>query len=143
MKKTIIILFAVLSATMLSARTGHDDIAAPPADVETTFNQMYPSATRVEWEKEHGRYEAEFYIENAEKEAFFKADGTWIRTKTEINPADAPAAATQAVKTKYPQWIIDDIDFYEDASLGEYYLIEIEKGSLDKHIRVRADGSLL
>lgn len=143
MKKTITIIFAVLSATMLSARANYDDIAAPPAAVEAAFSQMYPNATRVEWEKEHGRYEAEFYIDLSEKEAIFKADGTWLRTKTEISPADAPAAATQAVKDKYPQWVIDDIDFYEDASLGEFYLFEIEKGSLDKHIKVRADGSLL
>lgn len=142
-RTTTTILVAVLSVAMLSARNFSDDISAPPAAVEATFNQMYPYAERVEWEREHGRYEAEFYLGDTEKEALFKADGTWIRTKTEISPAEAPTDAVQAVKAKYPQWVIDDIDFYEDASLGEYYLIEIERGSLDKHVKVRADGTML
>ena len=64
MKK--IMLLAVLlgiAATVLFAQ-GNET----PAAVKSKFSSLYPKATSVKWEKENGNYEAEFKLNNVEKE---------------------------------------------------------------------------
>ena len=142
--KKIIIAFA---ATMLAVAafsgqksTAQDGWYAPTA-VLNNFSKRYPDAQRVKWEYKNGNHKAEFYIGYEEKSSYFKADGTWVKTKTEIHPADVPEAVVKYVRANYPNWYIEDVEYIEDAERGNYYDIEIEKGRSEKHIRVKPEGA--
>jgi hypothetical protein len=54
-----------------------------PQTVISAFQTKYPSAKNVEWEAEktqgHLAFEAEFKIDGKSKEAYFKADGTFLK----------------------------------------------------------------
>lgn len=54
-----------------------------PSAVLTAFSSKYPGAQNVEWEAEktdgHLAFEAEFKLNGAEKEAYFKTDGTFLK----------------------------------------------------------------
>ena len=145
MKRTLLIALSILNC-ILCTGCEKDDVKAPEA-VKTSFNAMFPGATRVEWEKERGLYKAEFRIDLHEKDAWFEKDGTWVRTKTDIALSEVPAVVMQTAKDNQgASWVIEDIDYYEQATgVTAYYRVEYEKSGSDKErsIRIRPDGTLV
>ena len=117
------------------------------ASPQATFAQMYPTASNVEWENEHGMVKVEFKIGYREKEAWFLADGTWVKTVTEIPLSEVPAAVISALKNRLGNaWQIDDIDLVEQKDAPTlFYLAECEKrgGKQEIHLRVTPDGTIL
>lgn len=116
-----------------------------PLVVINTFTTMYPNVTHVEWDREGILYEAEFYMNGAEYNALFQADGTWVRTEMDVNlrTSQLPTAVSNYISTNYAGWTIDDADFIQTPT-DEYYVIELEKrGQHDVTIRIHADGTLL
>ncbi|MCD6010362.1 MAG: putative beta-lactamase-inhibitor-like, PepSY-like [Flavipsychrobacter sp.] len=88
MKKTIVymaLFVAGLSFTACKENKTETDIteADVPVAVKDAFTAKYPAAAEVKWEKEtEGAkvcYEAEFKVENKEKEAFFDEAGAFIK----------------------------------------------------------------
>lgn len=70
-----------------------------PQAVKTAFDQKFPNATDVEWDKEDdGNWEVEFELGDEESTAVFSADGKWLETETEIAVEDLPEAVRNAVK---------------------------------------------
>lgn len=126
--------------------TGTDvNSSAIPAAVVNAFNERYPKALRTKWEREGSQYEAEFILDNAKSEAFFRVDGTWLRTETEINlqTATLPQAIKEYLSANYAGWSIDDADFIQTPA-DEYYDLDLEKrNEQDVTLQIRADGTLL
>ncbi len=145
MKARFILLAAFLFAAVLSLSSfrGHDrdDLRHDqvPATVMQTFERMYPGV-RAQWEKDDHQYKAEFRKGRNETEAWFKKNGTWTRTETDVNPQDLPAPVKEYVRSKYPNSRIDDADLIEKPNKGSYYELEIEKGHSEVKIKVNADG---
>ena len=112
-----------------------------------SFNAMFPNAWDVEWENERGMVKVEFKIGYREKEAWFLADGTWVKTVTEIPLSEVPAAVISALKNRLGNaWEIDDIDLVEQKDAPTiFYLAECEKrvGKQEIHLRVTPDGTIL
>ena len=112
-----------------------------------SFTAMFPNAWDVEWENEHGMVKVEFKIGYREKEAWFLADGTWVKTVTEIPLSEVPAAVISALKNRLGNaWEIDDIDLVEQKDAPTlFYLAECEKrgGKQEIHLRVTPDGTIL
>lgn len=95
--KKILFLFALslgLSCAASAQKT-------PPQVVVTTFNQKFPGAADVDWDKEkNGEWEAGFKLNGIEMSANFAAAGQWLETETEIAVSDLPQPVQAALKGK-------------------------------------------
>lgn len=120
-----------------------DDIKRPTQAVETAFTQKYPNAQFVDWEKEYGLYKAEFRNDAVVSEAWFEADGSWVRTETGVHPNTLPQPVLDYVAQNYVGYRIDDADWVETPEQN-YYELELEKGDrLEFHLLILPDGSPL
>lgn len=61
-----------------------------PAAVKTKFASLYPSAKNVKWEKEDGKYEAEFKQNRTEVSILIDGAGNFLQTETEITISSLP-----------------------------------------------------
>ena len=124
-----------------------NDIAKAPKKVEKAFQKMYPGAKDIEWELKRDIYAADFKIDGKDVEAYFNAEGTWLRSKEDVSASSVPAAVKKAVKEAYPDFKIEDYDLVKDARGNEFYSVEIEKESRDGDteltVRVLANGKIL
>lgn len=51
---------------------------------------MFPDVKADKWEKEDGKYEAEFRQNKVETSVLFEASGTYVQTETEIAVSELP-----------------------------------------------------
>ncbi len=115
-----------------------------PQAVISAFQTKYPAAVRVKWEKEGELYEAEFLLKNERYDAYFKADGTWVYTEIELSTqiGTLPQAIQNHINTNYAGWRIDDVELVQTPT-SEYYKIELEKGSAEVTLLIKADGTIV
>ena len=97
MKRKLYLLLGLLVALqmpLLTSCNDDDEDIMPtqvPAEVTAALAERYPSAT-PKWEKGKGLYKAEFYNESGEVDVWFKANGEWVMTQTDIFPQNLPEA---------------------------------------------------
>ena len=148
MRKLLILLAAAsICSAAYAGPVMDDDIAKAPKKVEKAFQKMYPGAKDIEWELRRDIYAVDFKIDGKDVEAYFNAEGTWLRSKEDVNASSVPAAVKKAVKEAYPDFKIEDYDLVKDARGNEFYSVEIEKESKDGDteltVRVLANGKIL
>ena len=148
MRKLLILLAAAsICSAAYAGPVMDDDIAKAPKKVEKAFQKMYPGAKHIEWELKPDIYAVDFKIDGKDVEAYFNAEGTWLRSKEDVNASSVPAAVKKAVKEAYPDFKIEDYDLVKDARGNEFYSVEIEKESRDGDteltVRVLANGKIL
>ena len=148
MRKLLILLAAAaICSAAYAGPVMDDDIAKAPKKVEKAFQKMYPGAKDVEWELKKDIYAVDFRIDSKDAEAYFNADGIWLRSKEDVNASSVPTAVKKAVKEAYPDFKIEDYDLVKDARGNEFYSVEIEKESKDGDteltVRVLANGKIL
>ena len=148
MKRKLYLLLGLLVALqmpLLTSCNDDDEDIMPtqvPAEVTAALAERYPSAT-PKWEKGKGLYKAEFYNESGEVDVWFKANGEWVMTQTDIFPQNLPEAVKNYVATNYPDRIIDDADHIETPTT-DYYLLELDKpGAKDIYIKLTPGGELI
>ena len=100
MKKTMLMLVAGVVASCTYAQKMQDK--SVPVAVKNAFQQKYPSAKEVKWEKENGNFEANFDLDEADNSVLIDAQGNILETEVEIVADKLPAAALDFVKTRYP-----------------------------------------
>ena len=132
-----------LAAHCMLASCSDDDLNAKqvPDAVMQTFSARFAN-TEATWEKEDKQYKAEFWLNGRETEAWFRPDGTWVRTETDVLITELPAAVTTYVTENYPDYVIDDADRVETPD-NTYYEIELEKKDRDVQLRLTPDGQKL
>ena len=89
MKKTVILIGILALIVGVNAQDLRE--ADVPAAVKTKFVSMYPNVTKVKWEMENLKYEAEFKENNVETSVLFEAAGTHVQTEVEIPVSSLPA----------------------------------------------------
>ena len=143
--KKLLILFSLFSAVAFTACDNDDN---PPAsalgEAERGFIEAkYPGSVVVEVEKTYGGLlSVDVVHDSKKKDIYFKEGGEWLYTKWEILQSELPEVAADAVLAEYDGYCIDDVDYVE-ASTGDCYEVDIEKGNIEKDVYVTADGSLL
>lgn len=112
----------------------------PANDVYSWVESKYPGARIVDVEFEDGGVEVEFIFENIKHDALLTAGYEWIYTKKDYNKNSSvlPEAAKSHITTTYPNYYIDDIEYYETNSKGNFYSVEIE-GRNDNDIELYFD----
>ena len=94
----ILLAAATICSAAYAGPVMDNDIAKAPKKVEKAFQKMYPGAKDVEWELKRDIYAVDFRIDGKDVEAYFNAEGTWLRSKEDVNASSVPAAVKKAVK---------------------------------------------
>lgn len=111
-----------------------------PSAVQSAFNSRFPGQA-AKWELDRNLYNAEFWKNGQEVDAWFQTDGTWIRTETDV-VGPLPDAVQAYLTTHYPTYVLDDADWIETPA-GSYYELELERnGAPDLTLLLKADGTL-
>ncbi len=71
-----------------------------PANAKANFSKSYPTATKVKWEKEHGKYEVSFMQNGKEMSVLYNASGAVEETETKIAVSDLPAKSKTYAMSK-------------------------------------------
>lgn len=96
----IIMIAALAISTGLTAGAQKLDASKVPAAVKTSFAKNYPG-TIARWEKEDGKYEANFKQGGNKMSALFENDGTVAETEMDIKVEELPAPVLSYVKEHY------------------------------------------
>lgn len=121
--------------------------ATPTGSVQEFIQSRYPGARIVEIDADDGLTEVELIdADHVLREAVFNRSGEWLYTQTEVRRADLPATVANAWNaSEYAAangYRLDDIDYYETASDGNYYRLELESRYGDVKLKVTPDGDL-
>lgn len=122
-----------------------DDSVTPDPQARQAFEQKYPNATQMEWEKKNNYLVADFVDNQLDGEAWFDAAGQWYMTKTElVHLGQLPEAVQRAFKSsEYASWRVDDIDRLERNGNETVYVIEVENARQEYELYYSADGILI
>ena len=139
-------IITTLAVTLSITACDHYDA---PTSTRNAFQEQYPSAVDVEWEKKRGYAVAEFHIPGqGECEAWYTKDGQWVMTRFDIKYSELPAAVRTAFETEYGTTTpVDDVERLERNGNDTIYFIEAEiviNGYLtDIDLDYAEDGTLL
>ncbi len=132
------------SGALMACSDDDDHSVKVPTVVRSSFEQMYPDATGVEWKGRKPYVMADFRDGAQDRQAWFDQDGKWYMTKTEITYAALPEAVRSAFESSaYAAWRVDDVDQIVRNDLETVYVIDVESGSLEYELYYTADGVLL
>src|SRR5680860_374204 len=90
--------FALLRVATVSAQDMNPDDVPP--ELRTAFDQAYPDAGDVEWERDGESFKVEFETNRKDQEVWYAADGKAAKTEREIGEADLPQAIRSAIAGK-------------------------------------------
>lgn len=145
MKKTFIILTFATGLLAIAAcnNTDSEETNATPQLVVTSFNEKFPDANSVEWEKENeNEWEAEFKLNNINYSANFLNDGTWKETEHEIEVQSLPESVQSTLKNDFSRYKIEETEITETPDYTAYE-VEIEKGGSTMEVVIDSEGKVL
>lgn len=112
-----------------------------PSEVQKAFNQQFPNASQVKWDKESKtEYEASFTMQGNKYSANFTAEGKWLETESEIQFDALPQAVQAAVQKKYKLTQIKLVAKIETAKGEVRYEVEIKHGLKTTELLYSTDG---
>lgn len=97
-----------------------------PANVISTFQKKYPTATEVKWDKEGENYEASFALNRTDNSVLMDARGNIIETEVEIELTKLPNGVLDYVKKHYAGKQIKEGARITDAKGQVTYEVEIK-----------------
>lgn len=143
MKMHMINLFALMilsTGTVLAQDIPQSEV---PEKVLRSFNEKFPKASDVEWEREGDLFQVDFDMGFfADHDAWFDASGTMTRHKEEISKSDLPAAVANAIAAQYAEYRIDDVDRITESGKVSYK-VELERGEEDRNVYFSEDGTFI
>ncbi|MDB5258179.1 MAG: hypothetical protein JWM14_2874 [Chitinophagaceae bacterium] len=140
MKKLLIIAIPLLTA--FSSCAQEIPQSSVPSVVVNAFQQKFPKASGIEWEKKGDLYEAEFDLKFEDHKVLIDGTGKIVKHKEEINAADLPAVVKETIKKGFSTYKIDDADRIETQGLV-IYKVELENSKEDKKIYIGEDGKII
>jgi hypothetical protein len=109
---------------------------------------MYPGAWDVEWEREGVYWEVSFDTGTPPNEidhtAWFRSDGTWVRTETDLHISAVPASIKEFLqKSQYASALLEDseIDYIQTPD-GNFYQFELVYNGTRVKVNVTEDGKV-
>jgi hypothetical protein len=119
------------------------NVALPPA-IDAAFKKVLPTATvrNVSKEKENGREQVE--VESTDhgkaRDLIYLSDGTLLEMEDELSEAEWPAAASAAIKARYPSATISK---REKLTILKGHVVQYEAsltGAKVKEVVLTAEG---
>ncbi len=99
-----------------------------PQLVINAFQEKYPGAQSVRWEKAGESFEATYTVEGVEFDSEFDINGKWLNTEKAILLSEIPTAVQQSLKTNYAGFVAKEAESVESAEHGNIFEINIVKG---------------
>ncbi len=118
MKRTLVAV-AVLATVSCMAQDA-------PAAVKRAFAKQFPNTTVQKWDKEDGKYEANFTTAGKRMSATFDATGALEETETDIQAAELPSLVTSYIKTNYKGAGIKEAAIITNAKGEKMYEAEVK-----------------
>lgn len=114
-----------------------------PSNVKATFTEMFPNARDVEWElDDDGMWEAEFEFKGNKLEASFTKSGDWVETKREVEIVSVPVQVLTAIKAKYNDWTIEEVEVFTNTKLKGYEF-SLVKGTEKMEVITTIEGEIV
>lgn len=133
-------LFFILVIALLSNQVMAFEV---PDAIESAFEQKFPNAKKVKWEKEEdGNYEAEFILNDQEMSATFSPSATLLETETELEINELPQKVQDAFKSNYPTAKILEAAKITMADGIVYYETEAKINGKKTDVLFSPDGQL-
>lgn len=118
--------------------------------IKAFINDKYPGAKILEIDVEDDRNDWDFgftevdiYHDGKNKDVLFDKDGGWYSTSWDVFIGDLSDVIKDAIDAKYPNYWIDDAEYFEMSDGNNYYLIEIEGNNVqDKKIKITSNGQI-
>lgn len=79
-----------------------------PSVVKSAFAKSFPGASVKKWDKEDGKYEANFSKGGKMMSATFAADGTLEETETDIKVSELPSSVIEYIKAHYKNAVVKE-----------------------------------
>lgn len=146
MKRFFILIALSLLAFVVIACEAKDD-AKPPVSVQKEFDKMFPDATDVRWERDGQSWEATFMSAkgsmNKEYKAWYNADGSWIRTETEVLISSIPKPILAYLMSD-PDYasssFVDEDVYYIQTPSGDFYRFDLIRNGQRIVVDVNING---
>ena len=146
-----------LGALSLTSCSDDDDVVVNeqnvPSNVLQSFNQLYKGVSDVKWDKVNDYHVARFNGTTLSRatgyttSAWFTEDGKQHQADQDIEFNQLPSVvkdAFNAYKEKmYADWTLDDCEVVIRDGMSLIYVIEIEKGDLEREISISEMGDVL
>lgn len=114
-----------------------------PVEVLTAFGAKYPGAQEVSWDFGWNGFSAHFLDgEGNEADAFFKKNGEWIETITQLDLFDLPDRILGAIKDTYVDNTIEAAAKVEQPA-GICYLVSVDEIEHSYILDFDEEGNLL
>ena len=102
MKKTILAVALVLSASLFAQTESKSKAPKIPANVKAAFEKAYPQVKEAKWEKETPNFEAAYTENKIKKSVVLDAKGKVLTTEYEIPKTSLSKTITDYVTKNYP-----------------------------------------
>ncbi len=128
MRKISLVMLAILFSTFAFSQKEGKEI---PPQVINDFKAKFPSATKIKWEKNKEKIEAQFINDDSKMEIEY-LNNAWKKTSYEFKFEYTPQKIKDYIKQYYALYKIKEVNF-TDNNLGErLYEVEIAKKKKDK-----------
>lgn len=122
---------------------------APAASIDQWIDTNFPGARIVDVEIENGGTEVELLFNGTVYEILFSQEQNWMYTKQELHRSmysDMPPRVVSTLRTipEFTGWnVVDDVDYYQTVSNGNFYCIELEGRFEDMKVYISEEGDLI
>lgn len=153
MKTIALFFFAMFITFGLCAcdEDNHLDNKKVSIEVLKAFEQKFPQAVAVEWEKEGRYYVADFRAPlpqgqdgmKYELEAWFDADANWRMTVMDVTYDMLPQVVKDGfTSSNFGAWRVEDVDIVERNGKDTIYVIEVDQGHQERCLFFNSAGEL-
>ena len=139
MKKIIFVAVAFICAYATSFAQ-----SKTPNAVTITFNQKFPNASNVKWDKENAHeYEGSFVWKGENHSANFNDTGEWLETESPITFNQLPEKVQTAFNASHKVTTIKAVAKIETSKGQTQYEVEIKQGLKTVEFFYEANGSVI
>lgn len=143
--KKLLFGLAILSLAYLPVVAQGVQKRGVPAVVLNAFQQQFPKARQVEWERmRDGNYEVEFDngLFSRDHQAVISPDGKVLRHEEELASYSLPDGVKETIKAEFEGYRVGDV---KKISAGGTitYAVELDSQSGDLEVVVAADGKIV
>lgn len=158
MKAVCLLLCAMSVSLALCACDNSENLKKVSTVVLKAFEQHYPNAMNVDWDKEGKYYVAEFrapYVQSGapaqgipaqtfEMEAWFDSSANWRMTVIDSDYTLLPPVVTNGfTASKYGLWRVDDVAIVELNGKDPVYILEIEHKGAERALYFNVRGEII
>lgn len=151
--KTIALFFFAMFITFGLCACDQDNHHDQKISIEVlkAFEQKFPDAVGVEWEKEGRYYVADFRSTlpegqtgvKYELEAWFDSSANWRMTVKDVTYDMLPQVVKDGfTASNFGAWNVEDSDIVERNGKDTVYVLEVEQGHQERYLYFNSNGKL-